>query len=527
MQNREITFYTLLISHDYFQMAYIADNADRESFNLKGYSDKWAEHLYVETNDRCFLNLFSKTSRIEHFDIIFEDQIRIYKWKYSNELTENEKRIYLNKNILTSKQVENSLNSRYDRDKLESIWLKHTISICKNEYKKTGRIHQSLKDIEEWCKKRLKGYNFGNVNLSLLSDEIKYIKRRLYKAFDHPLEKAPVENKYITYNYKLVDYPDNSSKEKIILEDISIPPKKRNPYSPKNQNIKSEKEKQETEIILLTKQESEFFEIVESLNYKINEYIGFSFDIFNNKLIANLPKFKAEITENITNLDKDGREFYLNRILNRLKKSKGITVLKNKKTGFEHPYPYNKFKSLERENTKESDLVIYFRTSNNYKNQMIEFISQLLDPISKKTIEQGIIDKPSAEKSTDYSFSKVEKKSDKLKNYLQEYGFFNIKMVTELNKENQEKLFQLICNNTLPYAIAMLDYLEFIKFLHEKKCFPTKINMHKKISVWFNTGERQIRGYINVLNENSKEDKGRYTSHKFNNQVKVDYLKLI
>lgn len=129
---------------------------------------------------------------------------------------------------------------------------------------------------------------------------------------------------------------------------------------------------------LKTKYESEFFSITGILCYEFNEDLGLTFDTFNDELFANIDKFKAEINENVTNLNQSDRGFYLKRILERLKKSIGTTILKNKKTGREYPYLQSTFETIEGiDITKVNDIEIFFRLSNDYKNQIVNYISQL------------------------------------------------------------------------------------------------------------------------------------------------------
>ena len=47
--------------------------------------------------------------------------------------------------------------------------------------------------------------------------------------------------------------------------------------------------------------------------------------------------------------------------------------------------------------------------------------------------------------------------------------------------------------------------------------------MHREVSKWFNSDERSIRGYINALNINSKEDISKYTTRDYNERVENDY----
>ena len=57
----------------------------------------------------------------------------------------------------------------------------------------------------------------------------------------------------------------------------------------------------------------------------------------------------------------------------------------------------------------------------------------------------------------------------RLKNELKKYGFYDLTKVSEL-RENSDKLIQLLSDNELPYQIAMLYYLGFLKHLEKEYC---------------------------------------------------------
>ena len=63
--------------------------------------------------------------------------------------------------------------------------------------------------------------------------------------------------------------------------------------------------------------------------------------------------------------------------------------------------------------------------------------------------------------------------SEKLKIKLAEYGFFNLPSVKTLTDEAQEKLIEFLSTKGLPYSIAMLYFLDYLKYL-EKHHFTIK-----------------------------------------------------
>lgn len=104
---------------------------------------------------------------------------------------------------------------------------------------------------------------------------------------------------------------------------------------------------------------------------------------------------------------------------------------------------------------------------------------------------------------------------------LNEYKFDELEMVSEVDLKN---LVKHIFENKLPYQIAYLDYLGFIKNF-DKYC-STKSEAHKILAKILGTNERAIRGHMNVLNPNSEEDKTKYTSHLHKDNVEKHYLTL-
>ena len=120
-----------------------------------------------------------------------------------------------------------------------------------------------------------------------------------------------------------------------------------------------------------------------------------------------------------------------------------------------------------------------------------------------------------------------ETKTDKLKAELGKYGFFELPKVKYLAESNKQSLVELISTNGLPYSIAMIDYLGFLKYI-EIEHFKTKYRLNKEVAKWFNSDKegRAVKGNISTLSDFSKEDKSKYTAHKHKETVKTDYQKL-
>jgi hypothetical protein len=120
----------------------------------------------------------------------------------------------------------------------------------------------------------------------------------------------------------------------------------------------------------------------------------------------------------------------------------------------------------------------------------------------------------------------IKTKSEKIKSELHKYGFFELPNVKSLSEPNKHKLVLLISTNPLPYGIAMLQYLNFLKHLKTEH-FATDEILFKEVAKWFGVTNRAVKGNFYVLNEHSNENRTRYTAHKQKEIVKNDYEKLI
>ena len=116
----------------------------------------------------------------------------------------------------------------------------------------------------------------------------------------------------------------------------------------------------------------------------------------------------------------------------------------------------------------------------------------------------------------------TETKTDKLKAELGKYGFFELLKVKQLSEPNKQSLVELISTNDLPYSIAMVEYLGFIKHLKAEH-FTTDYKLFKAVANWFEVDERAVKGNIYVLNEFSKENRKRYTADQQKQTVQKNY----
>ena len=110
----------------------------------------------------------------------------------------------------------------------------------------------------------------------------------------------------------------------------------------------------------------------------------------------------------------------------------------------------------------------------------------------------------------------------KLKNRLREYHFFELSKVKQLSNSGQDKLIESINTNEVPYNIAMFNYLGFLDFI--LKQFSETINDRNNIfAEILHTTTRNIKGNINILNANSKENKERFKAYNYIEITQKDY----
>jgi hypothetical protein len=121
-----------------------------------------------------------------------------------------------------------------------------------------------------------------------------------------------------------------------------------------------------------------------------------------------------------------------------------------------------------------------------------------------------------------YIPQQTDTKTNKLKVELGKYGFFELSKVKQLSEPNKQRLIELISSNDLPYSIAMIEYLGFIKHLKAEH-YTTDYKLFKVVANWFEVNHRAIKGNINVLKEFSKENRKRYTADQQKQTVQKNY----
>lgn len=261
-----------------------------------------------------------------------------------------------------------------------------------------------------------------------------------------------------------------------------------------------------------TKYENEFFSITEKFCFEISDKGKFSYDTFNYQLFNNMDAFKAEIIENITALPRVDRDFYLDRITNRLNQiNEGFFTTNEageiEPVGIRATIEGNKL-PIKKFQVEPAEVQEYFKMITKYKKEMFDFVNSLrLQQTELEITEQ------------------IENRTKGLRINLSKYGFFELPMVNELSDAGKEKLLEIISSNVLPYCIAMFDYLGFIKHL-DKEHFQTKYKRNIALSEWFGSDKdgRAVKGYINSLINNPKT--GRYKAYLHKEQVQSDYHRL-
>jgi len=122
---------------------------------------------------------------------------------------------------------------------------------------------------------------------------------------------------------------------------------------------------------------------------------------------------------------------------------------------------------------------------------------------------------PPQEKNT-----KFDEKSNVILTNLEQYNFSDYLKKSGLKEDN---IFQLIRshsgNELMPYTIALLSEIKFLDYFF-KEFTESKIDGFKQLSKVFNKTPRRIKGNVNILNPQSKEDPVQYTSFNYTNIVK-------
>ena len=145
-----------------------------------------------------------------------------------------------------------------------------------------------------------------------------------------------------------------------------------------------------------TKFEKQFFFVIDAYYYKVDESDSFEdiFEVTESALSKTLRDFKDEIIENITNLSNSNRDFYLNRIFERANKIIVNIVGINSIFYVWSGHYWDKITELDLTliyglptliHTEENQITAYLSMKGKFKNEIIEFISELLETGNKTT----------------------------------------------------------------------------------------------------------------------------------------------
>jgi len=129
-----------------------------------------------------------------------------------------------------------------------------------------------------------------------------------------------------------------------------------------------------------TKYENEFFSITEKLCMSVTESSDYSIDETDYQLFENIDKLKAEIVENVTAMAGPDREFYLNRIHERLKRIIEGAFAIDEKTGETFPLGLRVKIGKKKLIVKPEEVQSYFSMVSRYKKEMVGFVNLLRLP---------------------------------------------------------------------------------------------------------------------------------------------------
>lgn len=106
------------------------------------------------------------------------------------------------------------------------------------------------------------------------------------------------------------------------------------------------------------------------------------------------------------------------------------------------------------------------------------------------------------------------------------YHFTKLPKVNVLSNENQNRLIANIVSSGTPYAVAMLNFLEYPVWLH-KNYSMNKESIYGHIAKALNSPHRTIKGNLLALSPDSNSDRSKYTACQHEQKVKKYYKKLL
>lgn len=155
------------------------------------------------------------------------------------------------------------------------------------------------------------------------------------------------------------------------------------------------------------------------------------------------------------------------------------------------------------------------------ENPFIEEVVEVSVPVSK---EEVVIE--NTDEDISIATQLAQDNSSRFINEVTLYKFEDLPKYAQLNKDNQKRLITLIVSRGLPFAIAMLHFLEYPERLKDAYSM-NKEKQYRHIAKALNASVRSVKGNFLVLNPNSDEDRSRYTSFQNEKKVEEEYNLLL
>jgi hypothetical protein len=131
MNNRELTYYSLLSRAEMRHIEGLADSTPQETFIALGFENKHFHHLWIGANNEAFISTVGFITDLDKLSMTLQGQLKSYVRKNGYGFEEDKGDFYTT--YLARKN-----------------WLKHTIFIFNNEYNKTK--NEIFIEVANWCK---------------------------------------------------------------------------------------------------------------------------------------------------------------------------------------------------------------------------------------------------------------------------------------------------------------------------------------------------------------------------------------
>lgn len=283
----------------------------------------------------------------------------------------------------------------------------------------------------------------------------------------------------------------------------------------------------------------------ESPNTEFNgETIAFEKYLFTNQRVQELDSITKDIESKTALLPFHSREylkFEIKRCRNRLEQIRDVplsdkyvkALIEKKKiksiTSYQVnssfiPLPFNKDYFLGRSRLFDIALDATIKQMESQKSQQKDSITQ--NASASNQYEQNETHQESEEQENTSEERRTNTYSQQLRERLEEYGFFDYLKNLGYENDQQENIFHLLSTNKLPYRIALLAHLQYVKHIQDEYCKTYKQRDQVLAYILNDVSSRKVRGNINVLNAKSGESRYYYTADQHWEVVKQDILKL-